>query len=232
MPEGLSTEEIGSEIAAAAGEESAQESGRRRDRLLSIAEAALLSIVALTAAWSGFAAAKWSTESSVLLAESSTARTQANRADAEAAETRNLDSSTFEAWFTAYVLDDEGAMRIAERRFRPEFRVAFDAWRATDPETNPDAPAGPQYMPEYTQPKLAEARQLDAEAGEHFEDGSHAGNTADDYIRTTVFLASVLFIVGISTQFKGSGVRIGLVGLGVVLLVISSAQLAQLPRPP
>ena len=36
-----------------------------------------------------------------------------------------------------------GRTALAERRFRPEFRVAFDAWQATNPSTNPDAPPGP-----------------------------------------------------------------------------------------
>jgi hypothetical protein len=231
MPEGLSAPEVGKGIGEHArhGGHAAEQG---RDRWLSIAEAVLLSIVALTAAWSGFGAAKWSTESSVSLAESSAARTKANRAEFEAAELRNLDSSAFEAWFAAFIAGNEEAMRIAERRFRDEFRVAFDAWRATNPESNTDTPRGPTYMPEYQQPKLAEAQALDTEADQHFAEGSSAGKTSDDYIRATIFLASVLFIVGISTQFKGSGVRYGLVGLGLVLLVVSVVQLAQLPRPP
>ena len=48
----------------------------------------------------------------------------------------------------------------------------------------------------------------------------------------TVFLASVLFIVGISTQFPLRGVRYGLVALGGVMLVLSLVQLTQLPGPP
>ena len=119
MPEGLSAQEVGKEIAEHAerkGEDDAQE---RRDRLVSIAEAVLLSIVALMAAWSGYAAAKWSTESRVGLAEASTARTKANRANLQAIELRNFDSSTFEAWFSAYTAHNKQAMALAEHRFRP-----------------------------------------------------------------------------------------------------------------
>ena len=110
---------------------------------------------------SGYAAAKWSTESRVQLTEASTLRVDASRADSEAATLRNFDSSTFEAWFAAYIARNDAAMRVAEHRFRPEFRVAFDAWRATNPETNPNAPRGPTFMPEYKQPGIAEARALD-----------------------------------------------------------------------
>jgi hypothetical protein len=45
-----------------------------------------------------------------------------------------------------------------------------------------------------------------------------------------VFLATVLFLVGISTHFPLRGVRYALVALGGVLLVVSLVQLAQLPR--
>jgi hypothetical protein len=230
MPEGLSAADVGKEIA---------EHGRhrlneheRRDRLITIAEAVLLSVVTLLAAWSGYSAAKWSTESRVQLAEASTLRVEASRADSEATALRNFDSSTFEAWFAAFIADNREAMRVAERRFRPEFRVAFDAWRATNPETNPNAPPGPTFMPEYEQPGLAKGRALDKQATAAFHEGEESGATADKYVRLTVVLASILFLVGISTHFPLRGVRYGLIGLGAVLLVFSIVQIATLPRPP
>ena len=85
MPEGLSPGEVSKEIAehreraaeAEAGSESEAPSGH--DRRLSIAEALLLSLVAVLAAYSGYAAAKWGTESSIQLAKASAQRTRANR---------------------------------------------------------------------------------------------------------------------------------------------------------
>jgi hypothetical protein len=231
MPEGMSPQEVGKEIADHA-KHGGGDVHERRDRLVSIAEAVLLSIVALMAAWSGYAAAKWSTESRVGLAAASTERTKANRANLQAMDLRNFDSSTFEAWFTAYTVHNHPAMQIAEHRFRPEFRVAFDAWRATHPETNPHAPKGPTYMPQYKQPGLAKSKRLDQQATASFASGADAGETSDKYVRTTVFLASVLFLVGISTQFPIRGGRYALVGLGAVLLLVSLVQLTQLPGPP
>ena len=164
MPEGLSPQKVGKAIAEHAKPSGQDDAHERRDRVVSIAEAILLSIVALLAAWSGYAAAKWSTESRVGLAEASAARTEANRAQLDAVDLRNFDSSTFEAWFAAYTAHNKQAMALAEHRFRPEFRVAFDAWRATNPETNPNAPRGPTYMPQYRQPGLGKANALDDQA--------------------------------------------------------------------
>ena len=123
-------------------------------------------------------------------------------------------------------------MDLAEGRFRPAFRVAFDAWRATDPETNPKAPPGPTYMPQYRQPGLIKGKAFDAKADEAFAAGEEAGEKSDKYVRSTVYLASVLFLIGISTRFPLRGGRYALVGLGVVMLLISVVQLLQLPGPP
>src|SRR5262245_2847575 len=163
MPEGLSAQEVGKEIGEHGSSGRGDRTEERHFRTVSIVEAVLLSIVALLAAYSGYAAAKWSTESRVQLAEASTKRSEANRADLQAMSLRNFDSSTFEAWFTAYTLGNKQAMALAEHRFRPEFRVAFDAWRATHPETNPNAPKGPTYMPQYKQPGRSEERRVGKE---------------------------------------------------------------------
>jgi hypothetical protein len=64
-----------------------------------IIEAVLLAVVAVLAAWSGFAAAKWGTESSLALAKASAARTEANRAAYQAADLKNFDTLTFNSTF-------------------------------------------------------------------------------------------------------------------------------------
>jgi len=102
MPEGLSAAEVGKEIAEhrdhaehredAAHAEHAAADHTARDRLISILEALLLSIVALMAAWSGYAAAKWSTESSLSLSKASAARSGASANQIQATQVRTLDS--------------------------------------------------------------------------------------------------------------------------------------------
>ncbi len=51
-------------------------------------------------------------------------------------------------------------------------------------------------------------------------------------MRDTVFLATVLFLVGISGHVKIRQARYGLVIVGVLLLTFSVVQLAGLPAPP
>jgi hypothetical protein len=229
VSEGLSATEVGKEI----GHHSRHAGGQsRQDRTLAIAEAVLLSVVTIVAAWSGYSAAKWGTESSIALAQASATRTKANRFFQESLTFRAEDASMFNAWFSAHIAGDEEAAEVAERRFRPQYRVAFDAWLATDPFTNPNAPAGPQAMPEYVPMGLADSIEADREADELLAEGEEAAQTSDEYVRTTVILASVLFLVGISTQFPVRAVRYGLVVVGAALLVFGGVLILLLPTPP
>jgi hypothetical protein len=227
---GLSAAEVGKEIAQHRTHSSHPMS--RHDRIVSIIEAALLAVVALLAAWSGFAAAKWSTESRLQIAEASASRVEASRAFEEAAEIKELDSLAFNAWFAAAMLQNEEAMEFAEARFRPEFDVAFQAWLETDPLDNPDAPVGPTAMPEYVQPELAEADELDQRAEGLSAEGAESAETADRYVRITVFLATVLFLVGISGHFTLRAARYGLIGTAIFILVVAVALLITSPWPP
>jgi len=179
----------------------------RHSRIVQICEALLLALVTITAAWAGYSAARWGTASRVDVAESSTLRNLATRDNLTALSLRDFDASTFNAWFLAYTLNSPQKEAIAERRFRPEFRVAFDAWLATDPLHNPNAPPGPTYMPQYQLPAQTQANQLDSEAAAKFQAGNHAGLVGDDYVRITVFLAAVLFLVG-ESDYKHQGERV------------------------
>ncbi len=242
MAEALSSSEVAGEISRhkthSSGhdhEDDGSESGdgtRNHDRTLSVIEAVMLAVVALLAADTGYASAKWNTESSVRLAEASAARTEANRAALNAQNLRNFDSTTFNTWFTAYVAGDTTAETLAERRFRPPFKIAFDAWLATDPFTNAKVPPGPTYMPQYKQPELAASAALDKKATEEYTLGVQAGSNADNYIRDTIYLATILFLIGISGHFRFLRIRVCLVILSGVMMIIAVFTIATAPPIP
>ena len=205
--------------------------GKHRREVIAVLEAVLLSIVTIVTAWTGYSAAKWGTESRLELAHASALRIEANRAFAVAAENRNFDASTLNVWFIAYTLDNSEKMAVAERRFRPEFRIAFDAWRATHPDDNLSAPPGPTYMPQYRQLENAHAEQLDRRADAATAKGYAYATTADNYVRITVLLAAVLFLVGIGSTFEGHVVRVALTSVGAVMLVAALILIVQQPIP-
>jgi hypothetical protein len=236
MPEGLSAAEVGKEIAehrehSEHGEHDIADH-TARDRVISIVEAVLLSLVALMAAWSGYSAAKWGTESSLSLAKASSTRTKASLAQIQATQIRTLDSVSFNAAETAYAAHNIKLFDLAVRRLRAGYRPAFNAWIATHPLKNPSAPPDPSYMPQYRIPQETQARALTATADAYFTDGQADAATADKYVRLTVLLAAVLFLVGIGSRFPLRPARYGLIAVAAALLLVSVLQLLSLPGPP
>ena len=239
MPEGLNPIEAGKQLhehgEAVERAEKADGNGNsddRHSRIVQIGEAVLLALVTLTAAWAGYSAARWGTVSRVEIAQSSTLRNLATRDDLTAISLRNFDASTFNAWFIAFTLNSPQKEAIAVRRFRPQFLAAFNAWMATDPLHNPHAPPGPTYMPQYKLPAQAQANALDNAADAKFNAGDQDGQTGDNFVRITVFLAAVLFLVGIGSSFKLLGVRYALITFGSVLLILSIVLILQQPGLP
>ena len=240
MAEGLNPIEAGKKKLhehAEASHERAEPGGQGgaedlHSRIVQICEAVLLALVTLTAAWAGYSAARWSTESRVDIARASSLGNLASRDDLTATTVRNFDASTFNAWFIAFTLNSPQKEAIAVQRFRPQFLVAFNAWMATDPLHNPNAPPGPTYMLQYKLPQQAQANALDNESAAKLQTGNQAGLTSDNYVRITVLLAVVLFLVGIGSSFQLHSVRYALIAFGSVLLILSIVLIAQQPGLP
>ncbi len=201
-------------------------------RIVQVCEAVLLALVTVAAAWAGYSAARWNTTSRIQVVRSATLRNFATRDDLTAISLRNFDSSTFNDWFVALTLHSKQGERIAIHRFRPQFLVAFNAWLATDPLHNPTALPGPTYMPQYKLAAQAKASALDRTASAEFASGTRSGMVSDDYIKITVFLAAVLFMVGVGSTFKLNGVRYALVTFGTALLLISILLIVRQPGLP
>jgi hypothetical protein len=236
VPEGLSAAEVGKEIAEHREHtEHAEHGGGHHgghDRLISIIEAVMLSLVALLAAWSGYSAAKWGSQSSLSLAKASSARSESSLAEIQATQIRTLDSVSFNAVEGAYVSHNPQLLHLSLRRIRAGAQPAVHAWLALHPLKNPNAPPDPSDMPQYRVPQDAEAKALNAQANADFSQGQTQSGTEDKYVRITVLLAAVLFLIGIGSRFPLRAARYGLIGIATVLLVVSVVQLSGLPAPP
>jgi hypothetical protein len=209
----------------------ARDEEMQRDRVLTIIEAVLLAVVALLAAYSGYAAAKWATESRLDLSKASTARTQASAEQIADLQNRTLDETLFNDWYDAYTSGDTQRADLAMRRFRIPFLAAFNAWLATDPLNDPNARPDPTHMLQYAEPELDRAMELGQQADQLAEEGSRAALTGDNYVRSTVYLATVLFLVGISGHFRVFAARYGLIAVAGVILLFAIVQLITLPKP-
>jgi hypothetical protein len=228
LPEGPSNIEIAHHMSDAAHEESERE--RRVERLIEIGEAILLAVVAIGTAWSGYQAAKWDGRSAQRYGQSSKLRVTADAVGTRGGQEQLFDAMTFDSWLQATLTGEQRLAALYRKRFRPEYRPAFGAWLATDPFSNPNAPAGPIFMPQYHNRRLEQAARLRAEASDHFDEGVDARDTGDDYVRTTVLIATVLFLIAVSQRFRILRVRMALLGVALVLLVIAAYTIVTYPH--
>jgi hypothetical protein len=229
--------------------EAAEEKRReahRLDRRFELIEAILLSVAAILGAWTGFQATKWSGVQANEYSVASATRIEASRAAERADQERLADVVTFTEWLAAgeregildqpaepgdpYVPDPELLSGFLYERFRPEFAVAVDAWVATEPRINPDAPPTPFAMPEYDLAADQDAIRLEQEADDHAADARQANQRSDNYVLMTIMFATVLFFAGISSKMDTARARIFLLGMGTMVLVVAAVIVLSFPK--
>jgi hypothetical protein len=193
-------------------------------------EVIILALVAIATAWSGYQAARWDSVQSEVYGRSSRLRVEGQSLDLQANQERMYDAVTVVEWLKAEAHNETKLAELFERRLLPEYRPAFEAWKKTDPLHDPNAPAGPILMPEYRNARAEEAARKNQEATELFDQGTRAREHADDYVRLTVLLASVLFLAAMSQRFHSHWVRAVLVAIAFLMLCVPLWHLLTLPR--
>jgi hypothetical protein len=206
----------------------------------------ILAVATILTAWSGFQAGKWGGEQAVNFSEAGAARTESTRADTLAGQLTQIDVAMYIDWVTAISNDLTDGTATPDtlspfapvkgtvsgflyNRFREEFLPAVDAWLATSPIDNPDAPKTPFTMEEYTVAKGLEADLLTALADEKAAAARIANQNGDNYVLTMVLFASVLFFAGVSSKMNRPRNRVIIVGFGLITLIVGLVILVSLP---
>ncbi len=215
------------------------------DRIELIATIALAIATVLTA-WSAFQAGKWGGMQSINFSEAGAARTESTRADTLGGQLMQIDVAMYIDWVSAlvdelnagtvtldttvgYVPADDTLSGFLYNRFRDEFRPAVDAWLATDPINDPDAPKSPFEMEEYVVAERVRALELSALADQKALDARQANQNGDNYVLTMVLFASVLFFAGVSSKLIKWRNRVIVMSFGVIILVAGIGILLSLP---
>lgn len=189
----------------------------------------VLAFATLATAWSGYQSARWGGEQSAKYSQAGALRTESTRASTQAGQLTQIDIGLFANWINAFAADDQELADFYEERFRPEFKPAFEAWLATRPRLNPDAPPSPFSMPEYIVSAAQEAERLEQEASKTYNEGSVANEISDKYILNTVILASVLFLAGLQSRMKSVPARMFIVILSLLILVFGLVNIVTYP---
>jgi Domain of unknown function (DUF4337) len=199
------------------------------DRRLEIVATVLLAVATVATAWSGYQASRWNGEQATAFSRASAMRIESTKAAGLADTQTQIDVATFTQWVDAYAQDQTELADFYYKRFRPEFKPAMDAWIATRPLRNPDAPLTPFAMPEYQLEARAEADRLEAEAETWSATARTNIQRATNYVLAVVLFAAALFFAGMTTKLASPRLRRVLLGFGLVTFVGTVAWIATFP---
>jgi hypothetical protein len=189
----------------------------------------LLALATVATAWSGYQATRWNGEQAKAAARANASRVESTRSSDLANTQTEVDIATFMQWVDAYARDDTFLTDFYFARFREEFRPAVEAWIATRPLQDPDAPLTPFAMDEYQLAARAEAEQLEAEADELASQARTNIQRASNYILGVVLFATALFFAGISTKVAMRPARIAVLVMGSAVFIGTVIWIATFP---
>jgi hypothetical protein len=189
----------------------------------------LLAVAAVATAWSSYQATRWNGEQTKAASRANALRIEAARADGLSRTQTQVDVATFIQWVDATTHDDAELADFYLERFRAEFRPAFDAWLATDPLTDPDAPPTPFAMDEYQLAAAADAKRLDVEAEAMSAAARRNIQRGANYVLGVVLFAVSLFFAGMSTKLNGTGSKTVLLVVGCLVFLGTAIWIATFP---
>jgi hypothetical protein len=201
-----------------------------RERRIDIVSAVFLSIATVLAAWSAFQSAKWSGEQSISFAQASANRTESVRASTLAGQQTQIDVAVFSSFVDAYAAGDTKLAEFYRQRARDEFKPALEAWIATRPVKNPDAPATPFAMPEYQLAARAEADRYTAAAEASTQMALDDNQRSDNYVLLAVLFASVLLFAGLAPKSRTFQIQVVMLSMAGVLLLCGVSLLLAFPK--
>jgi hypothetical protein len=189
----------------------------------------LLSVATVATAWCSFQAATWGGISQRRMNLSAAASRRAATTELQAYQLQLVDVLLFSQFINARSSSNEPLSRYYSERFRGEAKSAFEAWMATRPFENADAPPHPFVTNLYKPRLLEEARSAEVESQGLWEQAGEAGRTSRSYVLVTVLLASALFCGGTAPKFETLRLRRTVVALGLGLLLCAAGRLMSLP---
>ncbi|HYN17326.1 MAG TPA: hypothetical protein VEY96_04475 [Actinomycetes bacterium] len=189
----------------------------------------LLSAAALAIAWSGYQASRWTGEQAKAFSRANAARVEATRWSDLANSQTEIDVATFIQWVDSYARNETMLADFYRKRFREEFQPAVEAWIATRPLRNPDAPLTPFATPAYHVAARAESERLEQRAGAESAVATRNIQRATNYVLCVVLFSAALFFGGISTRIGSPGARAVVLGIGCVVLLTALAWITTFP---
>jgi len=180
-------------------------------------------------AWCSYQAAAWGGAAQGAMNLSNVSGRRAATKQLQAYQMALLDVLLFSQHINARANSNETVARFYSDRFRGEAKTAFEAWMATHPFENTNAPPHPFVTNLYKPRLLEEAGLEEVDVQRFWEKAGEAGRTSRGYVLITVLLAAALFCGGTASKFDTLWIRRSVLAVGVGAFVFASERLWLLP---
>jgi hypothetical protein len=212
-----------------AGEPELSDARDERTERLEIVAAVLLALATVATAWSGYQASRWNGEQAKAFSRATATRIESTRASSLADTQTQVDVATFVAWADAYARKETTLATFYFKRFRAEFKPAVNAWIATRPLRNANAPLTPFAMPQYRLAARQQAEQLEVRAEVLAAQARTNVQRATNYVLCVVLFAAALFFAGMSARLRTRRLQAVLLAFGLIVFVGTVAWIATFP---
>jgi hypothetical protein len=232
MPIATKEQENQATSATASGVTTKEEKGTRNEKLGHYEQTIALLLMAMAtlgSAWCGYQASLWNGIQTFKLADSTKMSRLASEGRITASQQRNLDEALFVEYARAVGENNDTLARFLRGRLRNEFKPAVDAWLATRPLRNKDAPSSPFEMPEYRSRASDVAKENQGAADSLHDAAQKANRTGDEYTLLTVLFTTALFSAGLVTGFNSASKQWLAAGLSFVFILLAVSILVTLP---
>lgn len=202
---------------------------KSKDRKIEIIATIMLGIIMVAISWSSYQSHLWSGVQTFLLRDVNKDSLDVTKKELQQGQYSAVDLLTFTQYSNALIRKDQNLTNFYYERFRPEMRVAVDAWLKTDPLNNPDAPATPFAMSEYNKTYAIEAQQSAQKTELELQQAQQANENSSNYVLLTVIYSSALFIDGIIGRTSTRKIGLILLAMTLVITIVATVALLQLP---
>ena len=124
-----------------------QGQGDRFDRWVEFFGALVMSLATVATAWCAYQAALWGGDEAKFYFEASAAQVEAAKAENQARQRAGVHVGLFSQYVTALAEENNELADFFYQRFPAELRSATEAWLATKPLVQPNAPPSPDAPP-------------------------------------------------------------------------------------
>jgi hypothetical protein len=198
-------------------------------RIIEVATVLLLALATVGSAWCAYQVSQWNGLETDAARESATARINGSREYALATQKVAYDAASVAQYAEAVVDGNEPLQTFLRTSIiRPGFLPLLDEWQAFIDETG-EPPPNLVENEAYLADLFAASTEYDEVALAATIEGDEAGRNADEYIVTTLFMASALFFAGVTASFSSRLTRIVLLAASAMTLGFAAARIAGYP---